>query len=172
MIRRTVAGICAAGFCETIVVAGAEHSAVAASLQGLACKLVKASNWSVGMSASIRVGIEALRHDADGIFLFLGDMPLVPVALCEELARLAEQSGYAARPLHGDLPGHPVAFARSAVPDLTRLSGDTGADRSSGDRAQKSPICQPMMKARYSTLIRLPISLAPSGCGNRVSLQT
>lgn len=127
VIRRTVAGICAAGFCETIVVAGAEHSAVAASLQGLACKLVKASNWSVGMSASIRVGIEALRHDADGIFLFLGDMPLVPVALCEELARLAEQSGYAARPLHGDLLGHPVAFARSAVPDLTRLTGDTGA---------------------------------------------
>lgn len=127
VIRRTVSGICAAGFCETIVVVGAEHTAVAASLEGVACKMVKASNWSDGISASIRVGIEALRQDIEGLFLFLGDMPLVPIDLCSELADLAKKSGYAARPQLGDVPGHPVAFVKEALPDLLALAGDEGA---------------------------------------------
>lgn len=127
VLRRTVAGICAAGFCETIVVVGAEHVAVAASLEGLACKAVKASDWPDGISASIRVGIEALRYKSNGLFLFLGDMPLVPIDLCANLAGLAKKSGYAARPKFGDVPGHPVAFVQEALPDLLALAGDEGA---------------------------------------------
>jgi molybdenum cofactor cytidylyltransferase len=79
------------------------------------------------ISASIRAGIEALQQGSEGLFLFLGDMPLVPNGLCEELADFAKSSGYAARPLRGDVPGHPVAFVNAATFDLMALTGDEGA---------------------------------------------
>ena len=127
VLRRTAGAICAVGFCETIVVTGAQDDAVTATLAGLPCKVVHAPNWAVGISASIRVGIEALQHDREGLFVFLGDMPLVPNGLCEELADLAKSLGYAARPLRGDVPGHPVAFTNEAAADLMALKGDEGA---------------------------------------------
>ncbi len=127
VIRRTAGAICAAGFSETIIVAGADYAAVKAALAGLPCKVVPAPNWAAGISASIRAGIEALQHEWEGLFLFLGDMPLVPNDLCNELVDLAKSTGYAARPLRGDVPGHPVAFVNAAAADLMALSGDEGA---------------------------------------------
>lgn len=127
VLRRTAGAVCALGFCETIIVTGAQDDGVTATLAGLPCKAVHAPNWAEGISASIRVGIEALQHEWEGLFLFLGDMPLVPNGLCAELADLAKSSGYAARPLHGDVPGHPVAFTNEAAADLLALAGDEGA---------------------------------------------
>lgn len=127
VLRRTAAAICAVGFCETIVITGAEHDAVRATLAEMPCTVVHAPNWADGMSASIRVGIAALQPEWEGLFLFLGDMPLVPNGLCEELAGLAKSSGYAARPLRGNVPGHPVAFVNQAASDLMALKGDAGA---------------------------------------------
>lgn len=127
VLRRTTTAVCAAEFCETIIVVGADYDAVGATLQGLPCRVVHASDWMEGVSASIRVGIQALRHDAEGLFLFLGDMPLAPIGLCDELAELAKRSGYAARPFLDDFPGHPVAFVDTALPDLLALTGDEGA---------------------------------------------
>lgn len=127
VLRRTTSVICTLGFCETIIVTGAEHEAVRDILAGLPCSVIHAPNWALGMSVSIRAGIEALRHERDGLFLFLGDMPLVPSGLCEELAELAKSSGYAARPMRSDVPGHPVVFANAAAADLIALTGDEGA---------------------------------------------
>jgi molybdenum cofactor cytidylyltransferase len=127
VIRRTVGSVCAAGFGQTIVVAGADYAAVEAGLAGLPCKVVHAPNWAAGISASIRAGIEALQHEWEGLFVFLGDMPLVPNELFGELAGLAKSTGYAARPLRGDVPGHPVAFVKAAAADLMGLTGDAGA---------------------------------------------
>ena len=127
LLRRTVSAVCAIGFAKTIVVAGAEHADVEAILAGCPCTVVHAPNWSEGMSASIRTGIAALSDKHMGLFLFLGDMPIFPAELCEDLARLARDSGYAARPICGDVPGHPVAFAKEALPNLMALTGDEGA---------------------------------------------
>lgn len=127
VLRRTVGAICTLGFCETIIVAGAEYEAVRDMLSGLPCTAVHAPNWAEGISASIRAGIEALQHERDGLVLFLGDMPLVPSGLCEELAVLAKSVNYAARPMCRGVPGHPVAFANTAAADLMVLTGDEGA---------------------------------------------
>jgi molybdenum cofactor cytidylyltransferase len=127
VLRRTAGAICAVGFRETIVVVGADYAEAEATLAGLPCKVVHAPNWAAGISASIRAGIEALQHEWEGLFVFLGDMPLVPCAICGELADLANSTGYAARPLRGDVPGHPVAFANAAAADLMALTGDAGA---------------------------------------------
>lgn len=127
VIRRTVEAVMAAGFDDVIVVVGEHGSAIGDALAGLDCRLVEAPDWEQGMAASIRAGIASLADEGEGAFLFLGDMPLVPIALCGDLARLAGQSGHAARPRVDGKPGHPVAFLRAAWPDLMQLSGDRGA---------------------------------------------
>jgi molybdenum cofactor cytidylyltransferase len=127
VVAQTVRAVCAAGFGETVVVTGAERDAVSAVLSAMPCRLVHAADWNAGISASIRAGVSVVPKKREGFFLFLGDMPLVPVSLCEELALLAASSGYAARPLCSDMPGHPVAFVAMAVADLMKLKGDEGA---------------------------------------------
>jgi molybdenum cofactor cytidylyltransferase len=109
-------------------VTGADHAAIVTALEGLDCRITHADGWDEGMAASLRTGIAALSPDAQGVCVFLGDMPLVPVDLCGELARLASDAGYAARPRVGGKPGHPACFARAAFADLLQLEGDSGAN--------------------------------------------
>jgi molybdenum cofactor cytidylyltransferase len=135
LIRRTVQGVCASGFADVVVVTGADGAAITAALDGLACRTIAAPDWDEGMAASLRTGIAALPPDTAGVFIFLGDMPLVPMHLCGELARLAAQAGYAARLRVAGKPAHPAAFTRAAFADLAALTGDTGANRLLAQRA-------------------------------------
>lgn len=127
VIRRTVERVTAAGFDGVVVATGADHDAIVDALSGLDCHVVATPGWEEGMAASLRAGLAALGVPRRGVFVFLGDMPLVPVHLCPRLADMAEAAGYAARPRVGGRPGHPAAFTRAAVPDLARLTGDRGA---------------------------------------------
>lgn len=84
---------------------------------------------SAALSQSLAAGITAAQAaGAEAVYVFLGDMPLVPHATA---ATLAEGLGdaYAAVPVFEDRPGHPVLFARRAFPDLLSLSGDEGAGK-------------------------------------------
>lgn len=127
VIRRTAEAVIAAGFDDVVVATGSEHAAIAAALAGLDCRIIATPDWSEGISASIRTGSAALAGAGEGLFVFLGDMPLVPIELCQPLARLAEASGYAARPRVAGKPGHPVCFRPAAIADLALLQGDDGA---------------------------------------------
>ena len=103
------------------------RSNIRCALAGADVLIRPAPGWSEGMAASLRTGIAALRPEAEGVCLFLGDMPLVPVGLCGGLVEAAEAAGYAARPRFDGKPGHPVAFTSTAFADLITLEGDTGA---------------------------------------------
>jgi molybdenum cofactor cytidylyltransferase len=127
VIRRTVDAVLAAGFGEVIVTTGAQHAEIAAALDGFGVRIIHTPGWDEGMAASIRAGVAALAGKGRGLFVFLGDMPLVPIDLCDPLARLACDAGYAARPVVSGRPGHPVCFIGNAVRDLALLQGDQGA---------------------------------------------
>ena len=127
VIRRTADAVASVGFGEVVVATGAAQPQIAAALDGLACRIVPTTEWEEGMAASLRAGLAALDTPEQGVFVFLGDMPLVPAVLCPQLAALAQAAGYAARPRVGGKPGHPAAFTLAALPDLARLAGDVGA---------------------------------------------
>ncbi|MCB2077030.1 MAG: nucleotidyltransferase family protein [Novosphingobium sp.] len=82
---------------------------------------------SNAMSASLKAGIEAAR-DADGVFVFLGDMPLVPHGLAAELAAHLDDH-FAVVPRHESRSGHPVLLSGKAFPSIAKLEGDQGAGR-------------------------------------------
>ena len=134
VIRRTAEAAAAAGFGEVLVVTGADHAGIVTALEGLSGRILHADGWEEGMAATLRAGIAALADATPGVCVFLGDMPLVPVQLCEELVRLATVSGYAARPRVDGKPGHPVCFTRAAFADLMQLKGDSGANHLLRDR--------------------------------------
>lgn len=127
VIRRVAERVAAAGFADVLVVTGAEDARIRTALDGVACRIVHADEWGEGMAATLRAGLGALAPDTRGVCVFLGDMPLVPVALCASLIAAAEDAGFAARPRYEGLPGHPVAFTRAAFADLAQLKGDQGA---------------------------------------------
>ncbi len=82
---------------------------------------------SEALSDTLKAGI-AVAGDADGAFIFLGDMPLVPHGVAQLLAgRLGDN--FAALPRFAGHPGHPVLLARRAFGEIARLAGDEGAGR-------------------------------------------
>lgn len=82
---------------------------------------------SAALSESLRAGVAACQ-DADGAFVFLGDMPLVPGELAASLAtRLG--GNFAVLPRHDGRPGHPVLLSARAFADVAKLEGDEGAGR-------------------------------------------
>lgn len=82
---------------------------------------------SNALSESLRAGIiEAA--DADGAFIFLGDMPLVPHDVAGQLAQVLGES-FAAVPRHEGKLGHPVLLSSRAFAAIARLEGDQGAGR-------------------------------------------
>jgi len=137
-----------------VVVTGAGREAVQAAAHAFAerarqagrLSFVYAPDHAEGMAASLRAGVAALPDEADGVLVFLGDMPLVPAAVAGALARALEQGALAAVPRFEGQHGHPVAFARSLFSDLLALQGDRGARAlltSLGDRLATEPADDP-----------------------------
>lgn len=112
-----------------VAVVGCDADDVAASLRSLGSsrlEIVLAEDWTDGMSASLRRGIEALPAKSQGALIFLADMPLVPVHAAAPLLGLLAEGAIAAELRKGDDPAHPVAISRALFPQATRLSGDQG----------------------------------------------
>ncbi len=117
------------------VVTGAHADQVAACARAFAegradaerLRIVHAPGHARGLSASLRAGAESLPPDADGLLLFLGDMPGVPDSVLGPLAQALAAGAPAAAPIHAGRRGHPVAISRALFAQLIQLDGDRGA---------------------------------------------
>ena len=86
---------------------------------------------SDALSASLKAGIAAAvagGRAVDGVFVFLGDMPLIPHDLAARLAAALED-GFAAVPYNGGQAGHPVLLSARAFAGVALLEGDAGAGK-------------------------------------------
>ena len=109
------------------VVVGADLTVAQALGRDPRLRLVHALDHAQGMAASLRAGIAALPADTSGAFVFLGDMPLIPIDILRPLALALSRGATAAAPLWAGRRGHPVLFSRRVFPDLLALVGDQGA---------------------------------------------
>jgi molybdenum cofactor cytidylyltransferase len=91
---------------------------------------VTASDWQMGLSASVRTGLHhAEQMTGDYAVLHVIDTPDVGAAVVRRILQraLASRSGLA-RACFGERPGHPVVLARDHWPAVIEtLSGDRGA---------------------------------------------
>lgn len=127
LIDGAVAAALAAPVRTVAVVIGADPAVAQALGRDPRLRLVHAVDHAQGMAASLRAGISALPADAAGAFVFLGDMPLIPIVILRPLALALAQGAAAAAPLWAGHRGHPVLFSRTLFPDLLALAGDQGA---------------------------------------------
>jgi molybdenum cofactor cytidylyltransferase len=112
-----------------IVVTGHQHQDIAAALAGRDVRLVHAPDHASGQSASLRAGLRALPPEAAAALVCLGDMPLVPAALLDQLIAAwdPDEGRTLVRPVHDGAAGNPVLWDRRYFNDIAALSGDQGA---------------------------------------------
>ncbi|UZD64593.1 NTP transferase domain-containing protein [Marinobacter sp. AN1] len=111
------------------VVTGAWHpQLMAAKAEGRLCgaEFIHATNWSEGMAASLRAGINNLTADYRAVLVLLADQVALTRA---DLAALLEAfDGHnIACGVYGGRRGVPAVFPRSSFPRLGQLGGDQGA---------------------------------------------
>jgi molybdenum cofactor cytidylyltransferase len=134
LIEGALAAAFAAPVRSVIVVTGADP-AVGAAAEAFAARsacsgrltLVHAADHAEGMGATLRAGVAALPADADGVFVFLGDMPLIPRDVPPRLAGALTPAIRAVAPQFDGRRGHPVLFSASLFPALRTATGDEGA---------------------------------------------
>jgi CTP:molybdopterin cytidylyltransferase MocA len=84
--------------------------------------------WTAGMGHVLASTLAQAGDDWAAVVVLLGDQPLVPAGA---VARVVEAWRAGAGPVvtatYGGRPGHPRLFDRRLLPDLLRLTGDTGA---------------------------------------------
>jgi CTP:molybdopterin cytidylyltransferase MocA len=84
--------------------------------------------WAEGMGHVLASTLAQAGDDWAAVVVLLGDQPLVPAGA---VTRVVEAWRAGAGPVvtatYGGRPGHPKLFDRRLLPDLLRLTGDTGA---------------------------------------------
>ena len=90
-------------------------------------RLIHAPRHAEGLSASLAAGIESLPPDAEGVFVFLGDMPRIPAGIAALMADALARGAAAVAAEFQGRRGHPVLFAKPLWPHLVTLNGDRGA---------------------------------------------
>jgi molybdenum cofactor cytidylyltransferase len=91
--------------------------------------LVEARDHASGLSASLGAGIQRLPARTAAAFVFLGDMPRVPLDLPRRLADQFSDAVLASAPVCKGVRGHPALLSRALFPELLKLEGDHGAKR-------------------------------------------
>jgi molybdenum cofactor cytidylyltransferase len=129
LLEGALAAAFAAPVRSVTVVIGADAEAVAAAARDFDPRtiVVHAPDYAEGMGASLRAGIASLPADADGAFVFLGDMPRVPTEVLQRMAQAVGAGADAAAPVFQGRRGNPVLLGRSLFPQLLALTGDAGA---------------------------------------------
>jgi len=129
LLRWTVEAALRSAARPVVVVTGNEAAKIEAALKGLDVRFTHNPDYREGLSASLKAGLAAVPHSADGALVLLGDMPEVSAALIDRM--LAGFSPADNRSIciavHERKRGNPVLWARRFFPAIEALTGDAGA---------------------------------------------
>ena len=117
---------------EIWVVLGAGLDDVMRGVDLSGCGIVENPEWSEGLAASLRVGLDALTRlsRAEAAFIVLGDQPDIPDEVPGKLVEAwKKKRPLAVVPKYRYSSGNPVLVSRELWPRLMSLSGDEGARR-------------------------------------------
>lgn len=118
------------GGCPAVtVVLGAAAEDARPLLAGTGSSVVVAADWTEGMSASLRVGLDALAgSDAEAALVSLVDLPDLTPQLVARVLEAGEGPRALARATYAGRPGHPVLLGREHWAGVTAAAaGDAGA---------------------------------------------
>jgi molybdenum cofactor cytidylyltransferase len=114
---------------DVIVVTGHQAELVEKALAGLDVKFVRNADFAQGLASSVKAGVAAVRDDADGAVICLGDMPMISAQLIDHLidSFAPDRGNLIAVPVSDNRRGNPVLWSRRFFNELMTLDGDIGA---------------------------------------------
>lgn len=127
----------AEGLGPVVVVIGPQAAALEAELAAYPRVITVVNHQThLGMSTSLRAGLEALPPEAAGAFIVLGDQPFFPPEVFQALLAAwrddpapgeeGREEVLIAAPVYNGRRGHPVLFSSRLFPELMSLEGDQG----------------------------------------------
>lgn len=117
-----------AGTDVVVAVVGHDAAAVGEALSAVDVRTVENSDWELGLSTSIRRGVEAMPGDAEAIVVAVGDQPGLDPAVIRSVVERWRATGFPiVSASYRGARGHPVLFAASMFGELCALRGDAGA---------------------------------------------
>jgi xanthine dehydrogenase accessory factor len=126
---------------SVLVTVPSDNPLRAAALQGLAVKVIAVPDRDKGISASLQAGYRAAGDGAD-LMILPADMPeLDTTDLNTLIAAHAADPSAIHRGAAWNQPGHPVVLPKDFLPELSKLSGDEGANRLIGNRQHRVKLC-------------------------------
>ena len=145
MIARVVDNVLASSARPIVVVVGHRADEVRAALGARPVRVVVATDFAEGLSASLRTGLAAVPQTARGAVICLGDMPLIPGRTIDRLIAAwdPDEGRTIVAPVHEGQLGNPVLWDRSHFQALSQLSGDRGG--------------RAILDARRETLVEVPV---------------
>ncbi len=129
LIRASVQNALASTADEVIVVTGHGHAEVTAALARLKVRFVHNPDFALGLSTSLRCGVQAIAGKADCVIVHLGDMPLVKGQVFDRLIAAFNPAEYRSIivPTFRGAFGNPVLWGAEHFGRLSSLDGDKGA---------------------------------------------
>ena len=114
---------------ETIVVTGCQSDLVRESLSKYSVEFVYNPDYKIGLSTSLKAGINAVSEKTAGALVLLSDMPLVSIKTINTLIEhFQDKKGRTiCRPTYRGLEGNPVLWPREFFSKIKNLKGDIGA---------------------------------------------
>ncbi len=145
------------------VVTGHEAAAIEAALAGLAVCLAHNPDYRLGLSTSLRTGLEALPPGIDGVVVMLADMPAVGAAIIDRLIKAfrPEMGAEIVVPIWAGKRGNPVLWGARFFDRLARVEGDTGGRRLIGECSES--VAKIAVDAAVARDIDTPEALAEAG---------
>lgn len=167
VVRHVVEAVAASSAGPVLLVTGHQAEAVTAAA-GSGVRAVHNPAYADGLASSLRVGLQALPDDLDGVLVCLGDMPDIRTATLEALiAAFNPVEGRAiCLPTISGKRGNPILWGLQFRPDLMRLEGDAGARSLFLPHAEwicEVPVDDPGILLDYDTPEALGAALAARG---------
>ena len=112
---------------EVVVVLSPRNQGTRGLFQGRNVKIVINPLFKMGMSTSIRRGLQGIHANCQGILIALGDQPFLKTRTVDALIHAFDQGeGGIILPSFTGKRGHPVIFDRRFRKELMNLRGDAG----------------------------------------------
>ena len=129
MVRHAVEAVMQTGINKIFVVTGYQSKKLKNALNGLKFKLVKNSQYSQGLSSSLKAGVNALPESIEGALVMLGDMPRVNPSHLNLLmdAFKPDENKLICVPTSEGKRGNPVLWHKRFFSSISEVSGDVGA---------------------------------------------
>lgn len=127
MVERSARTALDAGLHPVVVVTGHDAGRVGAAIAGLPVQVVLNTEFAVGLSTSVRKGIETLPASTGAAVFLLADQPgATPEVVRALVAKHRVTLAPIVVPTYHGRRGNPVLFDAAVFPELSKIEGDYG----------------------------------------------